>query len=70
MKERSLSAIILLAVLVISLLVGYKVFGLVMLIVAFLGFRELFFIKFEKREDKLDVIRIISYTSYVIRWMY
>ena len=63
MKERSVSAVIILAVLVISLLVGYRVFGLVMLIVAFLGFRELFFIKFEKRKDKLEIIRIISYIA-------
>ena len=63
MKERTISSIVLLAILIISVVLGYRAFGMLMLLVGFLGYRELFFIKYEKKSTNLDVVRVIGYIS-------
>lgn len=61
MKKRTISAVVLLAILVGSLLLGYKVFGLVMLIGSLLGYRELLNIKYGNKERNFEMIRLIGY---------
>lgn len=66
MKKRTFSAVILMMILVGSIFLGYKVFGLVMLICAMLGYRELFHIKYEDSKKKIDVVRLLGYFSLVL----
>ena len=49
MKQRTISAIILLILLVGSLVISSKLFGIVMLLVAVLGFNEFFDIKYHDK---------------------
>lgn len=60
MKKRTFSAVILMAILIGSLFMGYEVFGIVMLICSILGYRELINIKYDKREKGIEVIRFIG----------
>ena len=58
MKARSLGSVILLVVLIGSIFLGYRVFGMVMLLCAILGYRELFYIKnsvFSKNNNSLTI---------------
>ena len=48
MKQRTISAIILLAILITGLVISSKVFGVMILIIAILGFNEFFDIKYNK----------------------
>lgn len=66
MKKRTLGAVILLAILVGSVLMGYEAFGLVMLICSILGYREMMNIKYENREKKIDAIKFIGVVSLVL----
>lgn len=59
MKERTISAIILMAILIFSMLMGSKVFGIIMTIAAILGFYEFFNIKYEKNK-KLRIIQMLG----------
>ncbi len=62
MKQRTISAIVLLIILIGSLLISTKLFGLIMMVAAVLGFNEFFDIKYEnnKRYRLIKVIGIIS----------
>ena len=60
MKMRTIGAVILMAVLIGSIMIGYEAFGLVMLACAILGYRELINIKYEKSEKSMDMIVIIG----------
>ena len=66
MKKRTFGAVILLVILVGSIFLGYKVFSLVMLGCAMLGYRELFMIKYEEKKGKIDVVRLIGYFSLIL----
>lgn len=66
MKQRTLSAILLMIVLVGSIFLGYKIFGLVMLACALLGYRELFHIKYENSKKNIDIVRLMGYFSIVL----
>lgn len=57
---RTIGAVILMAVLIGSIMIGYEAFGLVMLACAILGYRELINIKYEKSEKSMDMIVIIG----------
>ena len=63
MKERSISAVILVTILVGSILIGYKAFGIVMLIFACLGFRELINIKYSEKSKNIEIVKLIGYVS-------
>lgn len=63
MKKRSLSAIVLLIVLVGAIMISYKAFGVVMLVAAILGFRELINIKYGKKSSEIEIVKLIGYTS-------
>ena len=70
MKKRSFSALILVVVLVGSILVSYKAFGIVMAVSSIIGFRELINIKYgEKSKVKLlnfvDILFDLGY--YLVR---
>lgn len=66
MKKRTLGAVILMAILVGSILIGYEAFGLVMLICSILGYREMMNIKYENREKRIDVIKFIGVISLIL----
>ena len=63
MKKRSISAIILVTLLVSSILIGYKAFGIVMLIFAIVGFRELVCIKYGEKNKDIEIVKLIGYIS-------
>lgn len=58
MKKRIVGAIIVLFVLITSLILGDKIFGIVMTVLALLGLKEIIDIKYKDR--KIDFIKIIS----------
>lgn len=58
MKKRIVGAIIVLFVLITSLILGDKIFGIVMTALALLGLKEIIDIKYKDR--KIDFIKIIS----------
>ena len=59
MKKRSISAAILVTILVASILIGYKAFGIVMLIFSCLGFRELIGIKYGDKSKNIEIVKLI-----------
>lgn len=63
MKKRSLSALILLIVLVSAIMINYRVFGIVMLVAAILGFRELVSIKYGEKSSEIEIVKLIGYAS-------
>lgn len=66
MKQRCVSAIILLIILIGSLLIDPKVFSIVMLVSAILGFRELINIKYGNSEANMEVVKLIGYISIIL----
>ena len=63
MKKRSMSAVILVTILVGSIFISYKVFGLVMLVAAILGFRELVSVKYGEKSNDIEIIKLLGYMS-------
>ena len=63
MKKRILGAVVLMAILIGSVLMGYRAFAIVMLICALLGYRELVNIKYGVKEKSIEVVRLIGYLS-------
>ncbi len=66
MKERVFSAIIILLILIGSLVISSKLFGLVMLIVSIMGFNELFNIKYEDNLKKMKIIKMLAIVSLIL----
>ena len=66
MKQRTISAIILLVVLIGCLLISTKLFGLVMMIAAILGFNEFFDIKYSENIKKYRLIKILGIISLIL----
>jgi len=60
MKQRTISAIILLMIMIGSLVVSSKLFGIVMLIFSIIGFKEFFDIRYNEKNKKLNLIRILG----------
>lgn len=58
MKKRIIGAGIVLMVLIVSLILGDKVFGIVMTVAAVLGFKELIDIKY--KDKKIDFVKIVA----------
>jgi len=65
MKQRTISAVILLIILIGCLLVSTKLFGILMMIAAILGFNEFFDIKYESNK-KYRVIKILGIISLIL----
>lgn len=66
MKKRTISAIILLILLIGSALLGYKIFSLIMLLASILGYRELFQIKYEEKKQNIAMIQLLGYFSLTL----
>ena len=66
MKKRILGAVILLAGLIISIILGFKIFGILMLLFAILGYRELFDIKYEDKKQDIAVMSLVGYMNLTL----
>lgn len=66
LKKRTFSAMVLLLILVVSLIISSKLFSLIMLLCAILGFNELFSVKYKKRVKELDIIKIFAILSIIL----
>lgn len=66
MKKRTISAIILLIILISSLLISSKLFGIVMTIISVLGFNEFFDIKYKEKKIELRYIRLLGIISMIL----
>lgn len=66
MRMRIIGAGILLFILIGSIMIGYQVFGLVMLVCAVMGYGELINIKYNVKDKNLDMVRLIGGASLVL----
>jgi len=66
MKKRTISAIILLLILISSLVISSKLFGIVMMIISVLGFNEFFDIKYKDKSRELKYIRWLGIISMIL----
>ena len=66
MKKRVLSSIGLLIVLIGSILLGSKIFGIAMLLFAMIGYRELFQIKYQEKSNNIAVMSLIGYLNLIL----
>ena len=60
MRMRTIGAAILMIILIGSILIGYEAFGIVMLISAVIGYRELINIKYSDHGKNMDMIKLIG----------
>lgn len=60
MKQRTISAIILLMIMIGSMVISSKLFGILMLIFSVMGFKEFFDIRYNEKNKKLDLIRVLG----------
>ena len=60
MKQRTISAIILLAIMVVSILINSKLFGILMLLFSVIGYREFFDIRYNEKNKKLNLIKLLQ----------
>ena len=60
MKQRTISAIILLVIMIGSMIISSKLFGILMLIFSIMGFKEFFDIRYEEKSKKLNLIRLVG----------
>ena len=66
MKQRTISAIILLLILIGCLVINGKLFGIAMLIFSLIGFNEFFDIKYKDNNKKLRIIKILGFISMIL----
>ena len=66
MKKRTISAIIILLILISSLVISSKLFGIVMMIISVLGFNEFFDIKYKDKSRELKYIRWLGIISMIL----
>lgn len=66
MKQRTISAIILLIILISCLVISSKLFGIVMLLMAILGFNEFFDIKYTDKLNKLKYIKLLGVLGLIL----
>lgn len=60
MKQRTISAIVLLIIMIGSMLIDSKLFGVLMLIFSVIGFKEFFDVRFNEKNKKLNLIRLLG----------
>lgn len=65
MKQRTMSAIVLMAIMIGCLVISSKLFGLLMLVFTIMGFNEFFSIKYPQKEVKLEIIKILGSISLI-----
>lgn len=66
MKQRTISAIILLIILISCLVISSKAFGIVMQIIAIIGFNEFFNIKYKDKLKELRLIKLLGIVSLIL----
>ena len=66
MKQRTISAIILLIVMIGSMLIDSKLFGVLMLIFSVIGFKEFFDIRYNEKNKKLNLIKLLGIISVLL----
>ena len=66
MKQRTISAIILLMIMIGSILINSKLFGLLMLIFSIIGYNEFFSVRYKEKNKKLDLIKVFGIISVLI----
>ena len=66
MKQRTISAVVLLIILIGSALLSSKLFGIVMQCVAIIGFNEFFDIKYKDKLKKMRLIKLLGIISLVL----
>lgn len=66
MKQRTISAVILLAILIFCLIVSSKLFGVIMLLISILGFNEFFDIKYKDNLKKLKYIKFLGIIGLIL----
>ena len=66
MKERTISAIILLAIMIGSMLIDSKIFGILMLIFSIIGYNEFFDVRYNEKNKKLNLIKLLGILSVLI----
>ena len=66
MKQRTIGAIILLSIMIGSIIIDSKLFGLLMLVCSVIGFNEFFDIKYDEKNIKLNLIKLLGCISLVL----
>ncbi len=66
MKQRTISAIILLIILISCLVINSKLFGIVMMLISILGFNEFFNIKYRDKLKELRYIKLLGILGLVL----
>ena len=66
MKQRVISSIVMLILLVGCLIISSKVFGILMQIIAILGFNEFFNIKYKEWKKELLIVKVLGMISLVL----
>ena len=60
MKQRTISAIILLIIMIGSILINSKLFGVLMLLFSVIGYKEFFDIRYNEKNKKLNLIKLLG----------
>ena len=66
MKQRTISAILLLAILMGCLIISTKLFGIVMMIATILGFNEFFDIKYSENKKRYRLVKLLGIISLIL----
>ena len=66
MKQRTISAIILLTVMIGSMLIDSKLFGILMLIFSLIGYKEFFDVRYNEKNKKLNLIKLFGMLSVLL----
>ena len=66
MKQRTISAVILLIIMIGSILVDSKLFGILMLLFSAIGYKEFFDIRYKEKNKKLDLIKLLGVLSLLL----
>lgn len=66
MKKRTISAIILLFIMIGSILISRRLFGILMVLFSILGFIEFFDIRYNNLKNKLSLIKVIGIICLVL----
>ena len=66
MKQRTISAIVLLAIMVGCLFINSKLFGLLMLLFSIIGFNEFFEIRYVEKRKNFNLIKLIGILCLVL----
>ena len=66
MKQRTISAIILLIIMIGSILINSKLFGVLMLLFSVIGYKEFFDIRYNEKNKKLNLIKLLGMICLLI----